>query len=63
MKFFLAYVDGQYAASLSDVRIVTSVGTNVLWYGSSIHNAYGGQSEHRSIPDGFRPWLDRQGRY
>ena len=38
LKFFLAYVDGQYAASLSDVRIVTSVGTNVLWYGS-IHNA------------------------
>ena len=38
LKFFLEYVDGQYAASLSDVRIVTSVGTNVLWYGS-IHNA------------------------
>ena len=39
LKYFLAYVDGQYAASLSDVRIVTSVGTNVLWYGS-IHNSY-----------------------
>ena len=38
LKFFLAYVDGQYAASLSDVRIVTSVGANVLWYGS-IHAA------------------------
>ena len=38
LKFFLAYVDGQYAASLSDVRIVTSVGANTLWYGS-IHNA------------------------
>ena len=38
LKFFLAYVDGQYAASLSDVRIVASVGTNVLWYGS-IHAA------------------------
>ena len=38
LKFFLAYVDGKYAASLGDVRIVTSVGTNVLWYGS-IHNA------------------------
>ena len=34
LKFFLAYVDGQYAASLGDVRIVTSVGTNVLWYGT-----------------------------
>ena len=34
LKFFLAYVDGQYANALSDVRIVASVGTNVLWYGS-----------------------------
>ena len=34
LKFFLEYVDGQYANSLADVRIVTSVGTNVLWYGS-----------------------------
>ena len=38
LKFFLAYVDGKYAASLGDVRIVTSVGANVLWHGS-IHNA------------------------
>ena len=34
LKFFLEYVDGQYANSLGDVRIVASVGTNVLWYGS-----------------------------
>ena len=34
LKFFLEYVDGKYANALSDVRIVTSVGTNVLWYGS-----------------------------
>ena len=38
LKFFLEYVDGQYAASLGDVRIVTSVGANVLWHGS-IHNS------------------------
>ena len=38
LKFFLEYVDGKYAASLSDVRIVTSVGANVLWHGG-IHNA------------------------
>ena len=38
LKFFLAYVDGQYAATLSDVRIVASVGANTLWYGS-IHNS------------------------
>ena len=38
LKAFLTYVDGQYAASLGDVRIVTSVGANVLWYGT-IHNS------------------------
>ena len=38
LKKYLAFVDGQYAASLSDVRIVTSVGANVLWYGT-VHAA------------------------
>ena len=40
LKFFLEYVDGKYAASLSDVRIVTSVGANVLWHG--VHPQRGG---------------------
>ena len=64
LKFFLEYVDGKYAASLSDVRIVTSVGANVYWYGS-IHNSAverGGQSEHRAVPDGFGlSWTARGG--
>ena len=34
LKVFLAYVDGQYASSLGDVRIVASVGSNTLWGGS-----------------------------
>ena len=38
LKFFLSYVDGKFAASLNDVRIVASVGTNVYWHGS-IHNS------------------------
>ena len=38
LKKYLAFVDGSYASSLSDVRIVTSVGANVLWYGS-VHAA------------------------
>ena len=33
LKKFLDYVDGSYASSLADVRVVTSVGANVLWYG------------------------------
>ena len=38
LKKFLVYVDGSYASSMADVRIVTSVGTNVLFYGT-IHAA------------------------
>ena len=38
LKKFLAYVDGSYAASMSDIRIVSSVGANVLWHGT-VHAA------------------------
>ena len=34
LQKFLAFVDGQYAASMSDLRIVASVGSNVLWAGT-----------------------------
>ena len=35
LKVFLAYVDGVYASSLADVRVVTTTGSNTLW-GSTI---------------------------
>ena len=38
LAYFLAYVDGRYAASMGDLNIVASVGANVLWY-STIHAA------------------------
>ena len=38
LKVFLAYVDGVYASSLADVRVVTTTGSNTLW-GSTIHAA------------------------
>ena len=38
LKAFLAHVDGSYASQLADVRIVASVGSNVLWYGT-VHAA------------------------
>ena len=38
LKLFLAYIDGQYAASMADVRIVASVGSNTLW-GGTVHAA------------------------
>ena len=38
LKLFLAYIDGVYAASMEDVRIVASVGSNTLW-GGTVHAA------------------------
>ena len=38
LKLFLAYVDGQYAAGMGDVRVVASVGSNTLW-GGTVHAA------------------------
>ena len=38
LKLFLAYVDGVYAASMEDVRMVASVGSNTLW-GGTVHAA------------------------
>ena len=38
LKVFVTQIDGKYAASLADLMIVTSVGTNALWH-STIHNS------------------------
>ena len=57
LKKYLAYVDGSYASSMADVRIVTSVGTNVLFHGT-IHAATCGQRNCGSIPDALRYELD-----
>ena len=39
VELFVDFVDGQYASSLGDVRIVSSVGANKLWavYGPQFH--------------------------
>ena len=38
LKVFLAYIDGVYAASMADVRVVATVGSNTLW-GGTVHAA------------------------
>ena len=38
LELFVDFVDGRYASSLGDVRIVSSVGANKLW-SSTIHNS------------------------
>ena len=61
LKFFLEYVDGQYAASLSDVRIVASVGTNVLWYGSIHAPTVDNQSIAQFLTASGLSWTARGG--
>ena len=38
LKAFLELVDGKHAGTLADVRVVSSIGSNVLW-GTTIHNS------------------------
>ena len=38
LEEFVGFVDGRYASSLADVRIVAAEGANKLWY-STIHNS------------------------
>ena len=61
LKFFLEYVDGQYASSLGDVRIVTSVGANVLWYGSIHNSAADNQSIAQFLMASGLSWTARGG--
>ena len=61
VKFFLAYVDGQYAASLGDVRIVASVGSNQLW-GGNVHAATVEKPDRRCVHANERRGLDHQRR-
>ena len=61
LKFFLTYVDGRYAASLADVRIVTSVGANVLWYGSVHAPTVDNQSIAQFLMASGLTWTTRGG--
>ena len=61
LKFFLAYVDGQYAASLGDVRVVTSVGANVLWHGSIHNSAADNQTIAQFLMASGLTWMARGG--
>ena len=59
LKAFLGYVDGVYAAMLSDVRIVTAQGANTLWY-STIHNsAASNQTIAQFLMDSGLAWSTR----
>ena len=61
LKAFLAYVDGQYAAAMSDVRIAASVGSNVLWGGSVHAAAVSNQTVASFLRENAVQWVTRQG--
>ena len=61
LKVFLAHVDGQYAASLGDLRLVASVGSNVLWYGGIHNSAADNQTIAQFLMASGMSWTTRGG--
>ena len=61
LKLFLAYVDGQYAAGMGDVRMVASVGSNVLWGGTVHAAAVDNQTVAAFLRANGVSWTTRQG--
>ena len=61
LKAFLAHVDGQYASSLADLRVVVSVGSNVLWYGSIHNSAADNQTIAQFLMASGMTWMTRGG--
>ena len=61
LEVFLAWVDGKYAASLGDLRVVTSVGANTLWYGSIHNSAADNQTIAQFMMASGLSWMARGG--
>ena len=61
LEVFLAWVDGKYAASLGDLRVVTSVGANTLWYGKIHNSAADNQTIAQFMMASGLSWMARGG--
>ena len=61
LKLFLGYVDGQYASGMGDVRMVASVGSNVLWGGTVHAAAVDNQTVAAFLRANGVAWTTRQG--
>ena len=61
LQALLAFVDGQHAEALSDLRIVTSVGTNVLWEGTIHAAAVDNQTVAQFLRQAGVSWRTRGG--
>lgn len=61
LKKFVGFIDGQYAAMMSDVRVVASVGANTLWYGTIHNTAASNQTIAQFLMDSGMNWTTRGG--
>ena len=61
LALMLGYVDGQYAASLSDLNIVTSVGCNVLWHSTIFNSTVDNQTIAQFLMASGVSWQARGG--
>ena len=61
LKAVLAQVDGKYAASLADMRLVTSVGANTLFYGTIHNSAVDNETIAQFLMRSGMTWVTRGG--
>ena len=58
---FLGYVDGKYASTLGDVRVVAAQGANTLWYSTVVNSAASNQTIAQFMMDSGLSWTVRGG--
>ena len=61
LQAFLAYVDGQYAGGMGDLRVVSTVGANTLWRGTITNEAASNQTIGAFLMENGLTWGVRGG--
>ena len=61
LKVVLTQIDGKYAASLADMRLVTSVGANTLFYGTIHNSAVDNETIAQFLMRSGMSWITRGG--
>ena len=59
LKAFLSFVDGLYAASLSDLAVVMAVGANTLWHSTIANSAASNETVARFLMNAGLSWMVR----
>ena len=61
LKAFLELVDGKHASTLAEVRVVSSVGSNVLWGGTIANSATENETIGQFLMRSGLTWRTREG--